>query len=397
MDVSRAPVVSETSRRLPEVSDDRARSVTRWRLLAASTLMLFLELALIRWLGAEVLHLSYFSNFVLLGSFLGVGLGFLRAAGPAHPDRPLPLYSPVVLLGLVGFVSAYPVTVDRSGAELIFFTSLGPNGPPIWLTLPAVFLAVAAVLAGPGELVGACFRQLPRLEAYRFDLLGSLVGIAAFTLLAFSDAPPLVWFVIVAVLFLVLLGRPALSVTLTLLVAMILLFGYPLRHDKGEFWSPYYRVDTKSINDPINGHAWDIQVNGVPHQLLVSAAVREGQNGYYTEPYNRVPRTPRNVLIVGAGTGTDVAVALRKGVQHLCRPAGHAPHQRRTGVPATDDDPLRPDPVRAPRLTHPGFGRELVAAGELSLHRTSRSNSPGAPRAGRCVRNVQLLPRALAG
>jgi len=111
--------------------DDRTSPGTRWRLLAASTLMLFLELALIRWLGAEVLHLSYFSNFVLLGSFLGVGLGFLRAAGPTHPDRPLPLYSPVVLLGLVGFVSAYPVTVDRSGAELIFFTSLGTNGPPI--------------------------------------------------------------------------------------------------------------------------------------------------------------------------------------------------------------------------------------------------------------------------
>ncbi len=286
-------------------------------MVSASTLMLFLELALIRWLGAEVLHLSYFSNFVLLGSFLGVGLGFLRAAGPNHSDRPLPLYSPVVLLGLVGFVSAYPVTVDRSGANLIFFTSLGTNGPPIWLTLPAVFLAVAAVLAGPGELVGACFRQLPRLEAYRLDLIGSLIGIAAFTGLAFLDAPPLVWFTIVALLFILLLGRPALSVTLTLLVAMTLLFGYPLRHDTGEFWSPYYRVDTKPINDAINGHAWDVEVNGVPHQLLVSGAVREAQGSYYLEPYARVPQTPRNVLIVGAGTGTDVAIALRQGVQHV--------------------------------------------------------------------------------
>jgi hypothetical protein len=318
MDASRAPVISETSRRSPGLSDDdRPSTGTRWRLLAASTLMLFLELALIRWLGAEVLHLSYFSNFVLLGSFLGVGLGFLRAAGPTHPDRPLPLYSPVVLLGLIGFVSAYPVTVDRSGAELIFFTSLGTNGPPIWLTLPAVFLAVAAVLAGPGELVGACFRQLPRLEAYRLDLLGSLIGIGAFTLLAFLDAPPLVWFVIVAVLFLVLFGRPALSVTLALLVAMILLFGYPLRHNKGEFWSPYYRVDTTPINDAVHGHAWEINVNGIPHQLLVSAALRDQPNNYYIEPYDRVPRTPRNVLIVGAGTGTDVAVALRKGVDHV--------------------------------------------------------------------------------
>ncbi|MFL6749339.1 MAG: hypothetical protein ACJ8E6_11735, partial [Sphingomicrobium sp.] len=30
------------------------------RLLLASSLMLFLELALIRWLGANVVHLSYF-------------------------------------------------------------------------------------------------------------------------------------------------------------------------------------------------------------------------------------------------------------------------------------------------------------------------------------------------
>ena len=50
------------------------------RLLLASFLMLFLELALIRWLGANIVHLSYFSNFVLLGSFLGIGAGFLVGA-----------------------------------------------------------------------------------------------------------------------------------------------------------------------------------------------------------------------------------------------------------------------------------------------------------------------------
>ena len=47
----------------------------RARLVLSSGLMLFIELALIRWLSANVVHLGYFSNFVLLGSFLGVGLG----------------------------------------------------------------------------------------------------------------------------------------------------------------------------------------------------------------------------------------------------------------------------------------------------------------------------------
>ena len=71
--------------------------------------------------------------------------------------------------------------------------------------------------AGPAEIVGGCFRELPRLEAYRFDLLGSLAGIVSFTLLSMFDSPPLVWFGIVAVLFVVLLGRRPVGVTVSLL------------------------------------------------------------------------------------------------------------------------------------------------------------------------------------
>ena len=64
------------------------------RLVLGSALMLFLELALIRWLGSNVVHLSYFSNFVLLGSFLGIGLGFLisKRSWSVLPAAPIILY-----------------------------------------------------------------------------------------------------------------------------------------------------------------------------------------------------------------------------------------------------------------------------------------------------------------
>ena len=62
--------------------------------------MLFVELALIRWLGSNVLYLSYFSNFVLLGSFLGIGIGFLR--GRAKTDL-FPWAAPALAV-LVAFV-----------------------------------------------------------------------------------------------------------------------------------------------------------------------------------------------------------------------------------------------------------------------------------------------------
>ena len=153
--------------------DDGSRAVVL-RLILGSALMLFLELALIRWLGANVVHLSYFTNFVLLGSFLGIGLGFLisRKSWSILP------YTPVLLALLVVCVRVFPVSIDRAGADVIFFTALETTGPPAWVILPIIFALTAAMLAGPAEVVGRCFAQLPPLTAYRWDLVGSLIGIS---------------------------------------------------------------------------------------------------------------------------------------------------------------------------------------------------------------------------
>ena len=70
----------------------------RPRLVLASFLMLFVELGLIRYTSANVVYLVHLTNFVLLASFLGIGLGFLRgrrragrlpagAAGAGRPGR----------------------------------------------------------------------------------------------------------------------------------------------------------------------------------------------------------------------------------------------------------------------------------------------------------------------
>ena len=49
------------------------------RIFLASFLVLFLQVALIRWMPAYVRLLSYFSNFILLACFLGIGVGCLLA------------------------------------------------------------------------------------------------------------------------------------------------------------------------------------------------------------------------------------------------------------------------------------------------------------------------------
>ncbi|MEU8225971.1 hypothetical protein [Kribbella sp. NPDC048915] len=53
----------------------------RTRLVASSALMLFVELALIRWTGSNVVHLSYFSNFSCWARSSASGSGCCVPAG----------------------------------------------------------------------------------------------------------------------------------------------------------------------------------------------------------------------------------------------------------------------------------------------------------------------------
>ena len=91
----------------------------------------------------------------------------------------------------------------------------------MWVTLPVLFVAVAVVMAGPGELVAACFPLLERLDAYRWDLVGSLAGIAGFTALSLLRAPSVVWAIVVAVLSLVLLRPRPPVLTAAALVGLV--------------------------------------------------------------------------------------------------------------------------------------------------------------------------------
>jgi SAM-dependent methyltransferase len=281
------------------------------RLVLLSFLMLFVELALIRWTGSNVVYLSYFSNFVLLGSFLGIGLGFLRSRAK-HNLFP---WAPVALAALVVFVLVFPVEIDRSGSEAIFFGSFAATGLPTWLTLPVIFLAVAAVMSMIAEGVARTFVEFEALEAYRLDVLGSIAGIIGFSLLSFWRAPPVVWGVVMGAVFLLLLDRAATLLQVTAIVATIVMLADESL-TPNQSWSPYYKVSTRQVAS--SGEAViDINVNGIPHQSVQSSERRLQTEPIYFKPYERLRSTPKDVLIVGAGNGGDVAIALERGARYV--------------------------------------------------------------------------------
>lgn len=284
------------------------------RLVLLSFLMLFAELALIRWTGSNLVYLSYFSNFVLLGSFLGIGAGFLRA----RAKRDMFPWAPVALAVLVLFIYFVPVAIDRTGSDAIFFGSYSVKGLPIWVMLPVLFVAVAVVMAFIAEGVARQFVAFPALEAYRLDILGSIAGIAAFSFLSFAYAPPVVWGVAVVGLF-VWLGwrqpRRRITYVRTLaLVAIVATLGAESLAPQ-DHWSPYYKIHLRDLP----GYGIDVKVNGIPHQQIVSTDERRENEPFYFLPYENLASAtpPARVLIVGAGTGSDVAIALRQGVAHV--------------------------------------------------------------------------------
>ncbi len=289
-------------------SSDTSLLRPKLRLVCLSFLVLFVELALIRWTGANILYLSYFSNFVLLGSFLGIGLGFLRATSRVNLFR----WTPVALGLLILFVLRFPVQINRAGSQLIFFTSLKTSGLPTWETLPIIFVAVAVTMMLLAEGVARTFVQFGPLDAYRLDIIGSLAGIAAFSALSFADAKPWAWGTVVVVILAVLYGKKLYSRTgLIQIVALLGIIGLLGAESLApDLWSPYYRISLFR-----SGGGTVVVANGIPHQVIEPVRARFP---FYKVPYQQAVQDPLNdVLIIGAGTGNDVATALAQGAKHV--------------------------------------------------------------------------------
>jgi SAM-dependent methyltransferase len=281
------------------------------RLFLTATSLLFVELLLIRWIPANVIYVGYFRNFLLMASFLGIGLGILWGRDPKRigvsPFGPL-------LLGLVVLVTQFRVSIELTSPDEIFFGLSESKGADInFFVLPGLVLIATVIMAGLAVPLGGLLRSMPPLKAYSVDIAGSMTGIALFTALSASGTPPLVWFVVVAVLASLLglgVGLTRASIVTAASIAAVLAI-VALRTPGGQLWSPYYRIDQYD-----SGGVGAINVNGIPHQAMWP--LEETLDPFYEQVYRWFPeKTFDRVLIVGAGSGTDVAVALKHGAKHV--------------------------------------------------------------------------------
>src|SRR4026207_141142 len=163
------------------------------RTFLASFLVLFLEIALIRWMPAYIRLLSYFSNFILLASFLGIGLGCLLAPARSRLFTWFPLVQAVVIAAVYFF--RLEVAVPTSGS--IYFSS-GTAAKVVvvesTMLLPLLFVIVAALFTTLAQRMAREMAQLPPLRAYTINLAESLPGVVALGVISWLEPPPAVWF-----------------------------------------------------------------------------------------------------------------------------------------------------------------------------------------------------------
>jgi spermidine synthase len=305
-------------------------------LFLVSFLMLFFELSCIRWFGSTVVFLTFFTNIVLLATFLGMSAGCLAASSRRTWSRAVvPVFLVAVVLAC-GSLLAYNhyghLLVDVGGQgspqQVYFGTEYRARDPsafvvPIELLASVFFLLIAFVFVGIGQVLGRAFNQAAdRLTAYVSNIAGSLAGIAAFALASYWRTTPITWFAVVALLWTHFLERRTL-VQIGGLIAIVALTGAagyntsiwaPFQRSaplQVQMWSPYYKIQYSPA-------LRRIETNNIGHQAMVDLDARApGYELPYLLNHDAGGWAFDNVLVIGAGSGNDVAAALRNGSRHI--------------------------------------------------------------------------------
>ena len=290
-------------------------------------LVLFLELACIRWFAANVIFLQFFTNVVFIACFLGMSCGCLTSQRrdwlARFPFLALATFaSAVCILVIYHYWQGLSVDVGHQPLPQEVFYGTENRNPdvaqfvvPIELIAGLFFVLVAFLFVGLGQVLGRAFNAYPnRIRAYTWNIGGSLAGIAGFSALSFAQAPPVVWFLIVAagVAWLLVQHHQLTWLRTAALAALLVLVAVPiaglLNSGTGSVtrWSPYYAVvynpaDRSITVDTINHqtiHAFE-QPGSTTYSLI--HLLQQGSGG----------RPFQDILIIGAGSGNDVAHALR--------------------------------------------------------------------------------------
>jgi hypothetical protein len=306
-----------------------------WIALAAG-LSLFTELMIIRLHASYFQLFAYFKNVSLLSCFLGLGIGYARGSRrPLATPLVLPLLTVQILLihslrqffpWVAGFLQnpiseqlAMGMPQARNISHIV----------TVYGFLSMIFAFNALCFMPLGHLASRLMMRRQKLISYSWNLVGSLLGILVFYFLSFLWAPPSVWILFATLMLVVFLRGHIKSLLASTLAAVVLLafLSFPFRPSQEEgsvqafdVYSPYQILTLEVGRDSPP----TLRVSNVYYQRIVDLSEDNLDHDehlkkwveHYSLPYSFKPE-PEDVLIVGSGTGNDVAAAIQHGAGQI--------------------------------------------------------------------------------
>ena len=319
--------------------DGFAQSSTqeRIRLIVLVTMVsLLLELVMIRWLASVFPVFAFFKNFTLLACFLGLGAGYAVAEKqPCAPALVLPMLA--LFVGIITLLrydlggasalfaglpmseqTAIHIWMDRFNLWAMFQQSV-----PLYLLLGMSFVLCACICYPVGQLCGKLLQSTDSLKAYGLNLAGSMLGVLVLFVMSLFWLPPAIWFTAVAgvLLFFVLSKDNRMAFGVASFCLLLTILSWPVQTEIQRVYSPYQLLEritrASGLTNILSGGAYyqkvfDLSDANRGHENREDSYVR----AYYEFPFN-FKKKPERVAIVGAGSGNDVAAALRMGASHI--------------------------------------------------------------------------------
>jgi SAM-dependent methyltransferase len=314
-----------------------AATAEKIRMIVLVTMVsLLLELIMIRWLASVFPVFSFFKNFTLLACFLGLGAGYAVAEKqPCAPGLVLPMLA--LFVGIITLLrydvgattdlfSGLPMQEQTSISiwmDKLNWQDLFGQSVPLYLLLGTSFVLCACICYPVGQLCGKLLGSTDALRAYGLNLIGSIVGVAVLFVMSLFWLPPVVWFTAVGgtLLFFVLARDKRMPLGVASFCLLIGILSWPVQTDIQRIYSPYQLLEKMAKDDGL----MNILSGGAYYQKVFNFAEvnrgHEREEDRYVRAYYEFPfhfkKKPERVAIVGAGSGNDVAAALRMGASHV--------------------------------------------------------------------------------
>ena len=294
-------------------------------------LSLFLELALIRWQVSVYPALAFYKNFSLLACFAGIGIGYSLSGQRTIPIAfviPLLLWH-VLSQGLLVYGLSDAQGASLHATPITEQLDIGLNSVrtrvqllAIYGVLGALFLQTAVCLIPIGQLCGKAMARTSNLGAYGLNLLGSVLGTLLMLVMGHFWTGPVIWFGLSCAGVLLLVGRYSQATRASAMAALSLLVFIGWSFDIGvqSIHSPYQMIERVTREDGLMTirvagrfyqRVYDLRPEHVAH---LDDPWTKAEEDYYNLPYS-LAGAPKRVAIVGAGSGNDVAGALRADVE----------------------------------------------------------------------------------